>query len=144
MAKYHRRPKSAHVPSEQPPDAELDVLAHLWRCQQATAREVREALNSYRPMAHGSVATLLKRLEARGLVTKSKGQVGKAFVYRPTRSARPVYRRIIRNMTDRIFGGNSLEIVSTLFDAKLPTQDELERLQEMLDKLQNKRRRRRK
>ena len=144
MAKYHRRPKSAQVPSEQPPDAELDVLAHLWRYQQATAREVREALNSHRPMAHGSVVNLLKRLEARGLVTRSKGQVCKAFVYRPTRSVRPAYQRIIRNMADRVFGGNRMEMVSTLLGAKLPTQDELERLQEMLDKLQNKRRRRRK
>ena len=144
MAKYHSRPKPSQVAGEQPPDAELDVLAYLWRCRQATAREVREALHIYRPMAHGSVVTLLKRLEARGLVARSKGQVGKAFVYRPTHSARPTYQRIVRNIAERIFGGNSLEMVSTLFDTKLPTQDELKHLQEMLDKLQSKRRRRRK
>lgn len=144
MAKYRRRPKSTHAVGGQPPDAELDVLAYLWRCRQATVREIREALHNYRPMAHGSVVTLLKRLEARGLVARSKGQVGKAFVYRPTHSARPTYQRIVRNIAERIFGGNSLEMVSTLFDAKLPTQDELKRLQEILDKLQSKRRRRRK
>ena len=138
------KPKRSQVVGEQPPDAELDVLAHLWRCRQATAREVREALNGYRPMAHGSVVTLLKRLEAKGLVARSKGQVGKAFVYRPTRSSRPTFQRIVRDIADRIFGGNSLEMVSTLFDSKLPTQDELKQLQEMLDKLQSKRRRRRK
>ena len=144
MAKYHSRPKPSQVAGEQPPDAELDVLAYLWRCRQATAREVREALHIYRPMAHGSVVTLLKRLQARGLVDKSKGQVGKSFVYRPTNSARPTYKRMVRNIADRIFGGNSLELVSTLFNAKLPTEDELAQMQEMLDKLQSKRRRRRK
>lgn len=141
MAK-HSKPKSSQVAGQQPPAAELDVLAYLWRYRQATVREIREALHDHRPMAHGSVVTLLKRLVARGLVAKSKPQVGKPFVYRPTRSARPTRRCIVRNMADRIFAGDSLEMVSTLFDAKLPTQDELGRLQEMLDELQSKRRKR--
>lgn len=143
MAKHLRRSKSIKPTGDQPPVAELDVLACLWRSRQATAREIREALHSYRPMAHGSVLTLLKRLEARGLVARSKGSVGKAFVYRPTRTARPAYRRIVRNIAERIFGGDSLEMVSTLLEAKLPTPDELDRLQEMLDELRNKRRKRR-
>ncbi len=144
MAKYHRSLKRTHVPSKQPPDAELDVLAYIWRCRQATVREIREALHTYRPMEYGSVVTLLKRLKARGLVTKSKRQAGKPFVYRRTHSARPTCQRIVRNIAERIFDGNRPEMVSALFGAKLPTEDELERLQEMLDKLRSKRRRRRK
>jgi predicted transcriptional regulator len=35
-------------------------------------------------MAHGSVLTLLGRLERRGLVARKKGPSGKAFVYMPT------------------------------------------------------------
>ncbi len=37
-----------------------------------------------RPLAHASVCTLLNRLEAKGLVRREKGPVGKAFVYRPS------------------------------------------------------------
>ena len=139
LAKYHRRSKSGGSRTQQPPDAELDVLACLWRRHQATARQVREALHRYRPMAHGSVVTLLKRLKAKGLVARKKGPVGKAFVYRPTRGARPAYRRIVRNIAERVFGGDSVAMVSTLLDAKLPTPDELEQLQEMLDGLRSKR-----
>ena len=144
LAKYHRRPKSTHAVGGQPPDAELDVLAYIWRFRQATAREIRDALHAYRPMTHSSVLTLLKRLAARGLVARNKAQAGKAFVYRPTRRARPAYQRILRNMAERIFGGNSLEMFSSMFGAKLPTQDELERLQEILNELRSKRRKRRK
>ena len=58
------------------PRAELDVLGCLWQHGRATARELREAMGGYRPMTHGSMVTLLKRLEAKGLVTKRKGPVG--------------------------------------------------------------------
>ena len=56
------------------PDAELDLLAALCRAGEATARELRDTLAPYRPMAHGSVLTLLGRLEAKQLVDKRKGE----------------------------------------------------------------------
>ena len=143
LVKHRRSSKSTVLTDGQPPDAELDVLACLWRRRRATARQVREALHSYRPMAHGSVVTLLNRLEARGLVARRKGPVGKAFVYRPTRSTRPAYRRIVRNIIKRLFGGDNLEMVSALLNAKVPTSDELDQLQQMLDELRSKRKKQR-
>ena len=142
LVKHRRSSKSTVSTDEQPPAAELDVLACLWRRRRATARQIREALHSYRPMAHGSVMTLLKRLEARGLVARRKGPADKAFVYRPTSATRPAYRRIVRNISKRVFGGNSMEIASALFNAQLPTVDELDRLQQMLDELRSKRKKR--
>ncbi|MBN1942357.1 MAG: BlaI/MecI/CopY family transcriptional regulator [Phycisphaerae bacterium] len=118
-----------------PPEAELEILACLWQHGQATARQIREIIGAYRPMSHGAAVTLLKRLEDKGMVAKEKGPVGKAFVYRATNSPRPTYRRILRDLTQRIFGGNSLEMVSTFFDAKPPTPKELDQLQTMLDKM---------
>ena len=138
MSPQRRETRTKTTSPEQLPDAELEVLACLWQHRRATARQIREALYSYRPMAHGSVVTLLNRLQARGMVARTKGRVGKAFIFRPTRAARPAHRRIVRRMVERVFAGDSLEVVSTLFDAKLPTPDELDRLQEMLDDLRTK------
>ena len=135
MARRDRQAKPDKPADKLPPDAELDVLACLWQRGSATAREVREMLNSYRPMAHGSAVTLLNRLLARGLVAREKAPVGKAFVYRPTESARPTRGRILREIAQRIFGGNGVEMVSTLLDAAPPTSDELDRLQSLLDEL---------
>lgn len=44
------------------PAAELDVLAALKKLGEATAREIREDIHSFRPMAHGSTVNLLLRL----------------------------------------------------------------------------------
>ena len=93
---------------------------------------------SYRPMAHGSTVTLLNRLRARGLVSREKGPVGKAFVHRPTELSRPARRYLLRKIAQRIFGGNGVEMVSTFLDATPPTLEELDRLQELLDELRGR------
>ena len=138
MAERDRQAKPERQAEKLPPDAELDVLACLWQRGAATAREVREMLDSYRPMAHGSAVTLLNRLLTRGLVAREKAPVGKAFVYKPTEAARPTRRRILRRIAERIFGGNGVEMVSTLLDATPPTSEELDRLQSLLDELRKR------
>jgi BlaI family transcriptional regulator, penicillinase repressor len=120
------------------PDAEMDVMACLWQLREATAREIREAMNEYRPLAHTSVVTLLGRLESKGLVRRAKGPVGKAFVYQPTRKPNKTYRRVVGDVLQRIFGGNGTALISSLFETKPPTADELTELQRLLDSLRHK------
>ena len=120
---------------EQIPDAELEVLACIYRKGEITAREIREELEPFRPMAHGSVATLLKRLEQKSLVSKRKGPVGKAFVYRATRKPSSTYRRVVQDLLDRIFGGNGVALVTSLFETNPPTPEEIDQLQDLLNDL---------
>ena len=135
MAKQPGDAKSNVPAASRPPDAELEILACLWQKVEATAREIREMMDHYRPMTHGSMVTLLKRLEAKKLVTREKGPVGKAFVYRATGSAKTAHRRILGDLVERIFRGNSVAVVSSLLDANPPTPKELERLRKLVDDL---------
>ena len=121
------------------PDAELELLAALCRATEATARSLRETLDEYRPMAHGSVLTLLGRLEKKRLVEKRKGDSGKAFVYRPTAAGRAVFRPVTKNFVQRVFGGSSVSFIASLFETTTPTADEVEELQRMLDALRARR-----
>ena len=120
------------------PNAEREVLACLCRLGAATVRQVREEMEAYRPMMHASVFTLLKRLEAKGAVTREKGPKGKAFVYKPAVQPVRAYRQVVKDLVDRIFGGSGVELVSSLFETRPPTPDEIEQLQELLDQLRQK------
>ena len=115
-----------------PPRAELEVLSCLWQREKATVREIREAMAEYRPMAHGSVVNLLKRLEAKGLVRHEKGPIGKAFIYIPTSRPEPIRHRLVSEMLQRIFGGNGVAMISTFLDTKPPTPEELDQLEELI------------
>jgi len=128
------------VADQQVPDAELEVLACLWKHRELTARQVRERMEAYRPMTHSAVSTLLKRLQDKGLITREKGPVGKAFVFRAAVAPRRTYRRIIKELMERVFVGNGMALVTTLYDAHPPTPEELDRLQELVDSLRRKQR----
>lgn len=117
------------------PAAELEVLACLWQRGEATAREVREAMAGYRPMTHGAMVTLLRRLEDKDLVSKEKAPVGKAFVYCANHSPHPTYRNLMSRIRQRIFGGSGASMVASLFDTELPNPDELEALEQLVEKL---------
>lgn len=119
------------------PEAELEVLACLDRLGSATARELRETMQSYRPMAHGSMVTLVKRLEARGLVDRRKADTGKAFVFSTSAETRSTYSHILARLRERIFGGDSVALMASLFETAPPDARQLDELQRLLDRLRS-------
>ena len=124
------------------PDAELELLAALCRAGEATAAELREALEPHRPMAHGSVLTLLGRLESKKLVGREKSGVGKAFIYKATNAGRSVFRPVVKSLVQRVFGGSSVSFVASLLESSPPSAEEIEELQQMLEDFKKKRSRR--
>ncbi len=120
------------------PDAEMEVMACLWQYGEAPAKKIQGLMKEFRPLAHCSVLTLLKRLETRELVTKEKGPVGKAFIFKPIHKPDPAYRLIVKDLIKRVFRGNSLALVSSLFETQKLKKEELKELQELLNRLKKK------
>jgi len=86
------------------PDSELDVLKVLWDRGQATVREVLETLRAAgRQWSYATVATLLDRLETKGVVTSDRSEL--AFVYRPTISTHEVRQKRVSNLVEKLYQG---------------------------------------
>jgi BlaI family penicillinase repressor len=138
-----RKSRSAlnSAPDNVLPEAELEVLACVHQQGEADAASIRERLNPFRPMTHASVVTLLRRLEDKSLVTKRKAERGKAFIYSATQEPSATYRQVIGRLLERVFGGSKLTLVSSLFETKTPTEDELAQLRELVDQLHGKKQR---
>jgi len=86
------------------PDSELDVLKVLWERGQATVREALETLRAAgRQWSYATVATLLDRLETKGLVDSDRTEL--AFVYRPTISSQEVRQRRVTSLVDKLYQG---------------------------------------
>ncbi|MBD3268342.1 hypothetical protein GF373_16875 [bacterium] len=132
------KPKIKTLTPENLSEAELDVMVCLWNKDELTAKAIREALEPHRPMTHGAAVTLLNRLEAKGMVKKEKGKVGKAFIYKPAQKPTGTYRQILDNLVQRIFRGNSLALVTSLYETHPPTEDEIDQLEEYLESLRAK------
>ena len=127
-------PKSESCPEI--PEAELEVLACLWKTDPLTAGEIREQLQAYRPMAHGSVLTLLNRLSEKQLVVREKSGQGKSFAYRSVQKPAPIYKRILGKLRQRIFGGSSVAMVASLLESQTTTPEEMLELKALLEKFE--------
>ena len=119
------------------PEAEMEVLAVLHTRGPSDAREIREALKAFRPLTHASVLTLLGRLEAKELVTRTKAPVGKAYIYTATEPKR-VYGGFMRRIVRRMFANDPSRLVATLFDARPPTAEELRQIRALIDRMETK------
>ena len=86
------------------PDSELDVLKVLWDRSQATVREVLETLRAAgRQWSYATVATLLDRLETKGVVTSDRSEL--AFVYKPVVSNQEVRQKRVSSLVDKLYQG---------------------------------------
>ena len=120
------------------PDAELEVMALLWRSGSATTREVCDGLAPHRRMGLAAAQTLLLRLESKGLVKREKIPGRNAYRYSPTRRPEPTYRRLTRDLLDKVFGGSTEKLVASLFAGRRPSPDEIRQIEKLLANLKRK------
>ena len=86
------------------PDSELDVLKVLWDREQATVREVLETLRAAgREWSYATVATLLDRLETKGVVTSNRSEL--AFVYKPAITPQEVQQKRLKSLVEKLYQG---------------------------------------
>lgn len=88
------------------------ILTELWRRGEATVAQVHETLGKERGLALTTISTMLRRLEARGLVCHR--QEGRVFVYRPEVGENDVGRSMVSDVVERVFDGSASALVSQL------------------------------
>jgi predicted transcriptional regulator len=66
--------------------------------------------------------------------------VGKAFVYRATQHAGLVYENLLSRLLNRVFAGDSLALVASLFETRPPDKKQLKQLESLLGQLKKKHR----
>ena len=77
----------------------------VWPLEAATVRDVYEQLRTTRAIAYTTVLTMMKILEQKGYVKKTRDE--RAFVYRATRPRQQVIGGMVREFVDRVFDGAS-------------------------------------
>jgi predicted transcriptional regulator len=110
-------------------DLQLRIMRVLWDLDAATVSEVQRQLGRP-PLAYTTVATMLRKLEERGLVDHS--EEGRKFLYRERVSMSEVTRSMTGDLVDRLFDGSLTDAVSHLLDSRGVSADELDRLERMI------------
>jgi BlaI family transcriptional regulator, penicillinase repressor len=112
-----------------PTDAEIDILAVLWRLGAATVREVHEQLakdNGY--------TTTLKQMQLmteKGLLIRSERF--RSHVYEAGVPKEQTQQQIARDLLKRAFDGSAASLVMGALSAQPVSSEELADIRKMLD-----------
>ncbi|MCZ6650067.1 MAG: BlaI/MecI/CopY family transcriptional regulator [Acidobacteria bacterium] len=111
-------------------DLQLAVMRVLWRRGEAAVAEVHGDLEPERGLAPTTIATILSRLERRGLVRHSSR--GRQYLYAPVISEQEIRRSMVAALTSRLFNGDATALVSHLLESRDIAPGDLEKVRQLL------------
>ena len=110
---------------------QLSVMRVLWSRDEASVTDVQSAMTGRR-LALTTVATMLVRLEQRGLV--SHRAEGRQYIYRARVSPADVRETVTREVLRNLFDGDVTAFVTQLLDSRKLTREEVADLQRLVRK----------
>ena len=114
-----------------PTERELEILKVLWQRGEATVREVYEEMSRHAPIVQNTVQAFLRTMEDKGLV--GHRLEGRTFIYRPTLRHEDTQQRMVSRVLQRVFDGAIDQLVQSALSLRQPTEDELRRLEELIE-----------
>ncbi|MGH8273045.1 MAG: BlaI/MecI/CopY family transcriptional regulator [Gammaproteobacteria bacterium] len=126
-------PKIAHYVSLS--ELQLAVMRVLWEHGETANAEVQSRLEPNRTLAHTTVATLLSRLEKRGVVASRRE--GRQLIYRALISEGDVRRSMVSDLISTLFKGDPKALMAHLVRESEMRPGDLERVRALLDRKQD-------
>jgi predicted transcriptional regulator len=111
-------------------DLQLKIMKLLWSRQEATVAELHEQLQEDKELAYTTIATMLRKMEARKLVHHRLE--GRTFKYRAAVLEEAVTRGIADHFVERLFEGSLTDVVSHLLSTREVSRDELRQLERLI------------
>jgi BlaI family transcriptional regulator, penicillinase repressor len=119
-----------------PTDAELAILAVLWKQGPSTVRDVHEALRSTQDTGYTTVLKLLQIMTQKGLVKRDESQ--RSHVYRAAVTADRMQKRLVGDLLDKAFSGSAHDLVMRALSIKPASREELAAIRALLDEAEQK------
>jgi len=112
-----------------PTEAELQILATLWRRGPSTVRQVHDALRAR--TGYTSVLKLMQIMAEKGLVTRETAE--RSHVYRAAQAEAQTQRRLAADLMHRAFGGSARKLIAAALSSRRATPAELDEIRCLLD-----------
>lgn len=118
-----------------PTEGELEILQVLWQKGKATVREVNETILLTKDAGYTTTLKLMQIMFEKGLVKRDDS--AKTHIYEPNVSKEKTQSQFVGKMISNLFGGSSSQLVMQALGNQVPSKDELEEIQKLLDNLKN-------
>jgi predicted transcriptional regulator len=111
---------------------QLDIMRVLWGEGEATAADVHAALLESHGLAPTTIATMLRKMEDKGVVQHRTE--GRRFIYTPKVTEDRVRRSMVAELTDWLFDGDPAAFASHLIEEHGVDSEELDELRALISR----------
>lgn len=118
-------------------DQELALLQFVADQGKTTVGEAAEQFGGPRGLARSTVLTMMERLRGKGHLARR--QVEGVYRYHATASSSEVLHDVVRSFVEKTLGGSVAPFVAYLTESAAVSDSELEELEELVARLQSKR-----
>jgi len=115
-------------------ELQLAIMRVIWDRSEATVQEIWEALHAERGLAQTTVATMLSRLERRGVVTRRAQS--RQYHYRAAVTEREVQHSMVGELTERLFDGDVTALVQHLLTGKDVSPGDIAKIRDMIERVE--------
>ena len=115
-------------------DQQYQLMQALWHLKEGSAKAVQNQA-AHLGLAHTTVATILTRLEKRGVL--SSRTEGRERIFTPRVSEGAVKRSMISSLVSTLFKGDDRQLLAHLVKESDLKSDDLEEIQKMLTEAEN-------
>jgi predicted transcriptional regulator len=112
-------------------EVELELMNSIWNLGECTVKEVQKSLPPGRNLAYTSVATMMKILEQKGVLSSRKND--RAHTYCALISRSEYEGQSLRHMADNLFQGDPTSMVMRLLNDNKLSSEELKTIRDLLD-----------
>ena len=119
-----------------PTEAELAILKVLWESGPKSVRDIQRIMNAGRPTGYTTVLKMLQIMLEKGLVERDDTQ--RPQIYRVSQTRERTQRQLLRDLTERAFGGSVKALVLQALATRRSTPQELNEIEKLLDRLEGR------
>ena len=130
--------KRSKTPTPRPTQAELEILAILWRLGPSSVRDVHDELRDLRDTGYTTILKLLQIMTEKGLVARDESQ--RSHIYSARVPQRETQRQLLDDLTERAFSGSASALVMQALSGRKATRAELDAIRRLLDEIEGGRR----
>ena len=116
-------------------ELQLAILRVIWDSGEATVQDIWEALHAERGLAQTTVATMLSRLERRGVVTRRAES--RQYRYRAAVTEQEVQHSMVGELTERLFDGDVTALVQHLLSGEDISPGDIARIRDMIERIES-------
>jgi BlaI family transcriptional regulator, penicillinase repressor len=115
---------------------EEQIMDVIWRLGAARAEDIREALRGKHALTDSTIRTLLRRIEAKGILEHTTE--GRTFVYRSRLKPAEIANQAVRRVVERFCEGSLPSLLIGMADDRMISADELRELAAEIERKEKK------